>query len=138
MMECGYILVGMQRFKEARQVFEGVTVLAPDSEIPMVAIGSVAFCEGKFKEAVKCYQRALKQNAGSQFARAYLGEALFFLGDTPAALVELNAVAAQDVDGKAGIFAIALRDAIGQGFTPTMLASSEPVSVTGKDFADAT
>ena len=48
--------------------------MAPDSEIPVVALGSVAFCEGKFKEAIRHYRKALKHNPESHFARAYLGE----------------------------------------------------------------
>ncbi|MBI2343178.1 MAG: tetratricopeptide repeat protein [Deltaproteobacteria bacterium] len=125
MMECGYILVGMQRFTEARQVFEGIAVLAPESEIPVVALGSVAFCEGHFKEAIKRYRRALTINAESPFAQAYLGEALFFLGETGAAVRALKAVAGRDAKGKAGAFAASLLEAIEQGFTPGMLSGVE-------------
>jgi tetratricopeptide (TPR) repeat protein len=133
MMECGYILVGMQRFKEAKQVFEGIAVVAPDSEIPLVALGSVAFCEGKFKDAVKQYQRALKMNDASPFARAYLGEALFFLGDTDDALSALKGVITDDRDGKAGEFAQSLLEAIEQGFTPRMLSGVEDFEAYKKE-----
>lgn len=122
MMECGYILVGMQRFKEARHIFEGIGVMAPESEIPVVAIGSVAFCEGKFKEAIKYYKKALKLNGESHFAKAYLGEAHFFLGNTGLAKQSLEDVVRDDTDGKAAAFAKSLLDAMNQGFTPTMLA----------------
>ncbi len=122
MMECGYILVGMQRFKEARAVFDGIAVMAPESEIPIVALGSVSFCEGKFREAMKLYHKALKLNAESLFARAYLGEALFFLGDTAEAIAELEHVVAADATHKAAVFAKSLLDAIQQGFTPGLLS----------------
>ncbi len=133
MMECGYILVGMQRFKEAQQVFEGIAVMAPDSEIPIVALGSVAFCEGKFREAVKQYQKALKLNASSPFARAYLGEAFFFLGDPEAAMKELEGVVAMDAEHKAAIFAKSLLEAIRQGFTPGMLSGVDDFKAQERD-----
>jgi tetratricopeptide (TPR) repeat protein len=133
MMECGYILVGMQRFKEARQVFEGIGVLAPESEIPIVAIGSVAFCEGKFKESVKYYKKALKLNAESHFAEAYMGEALFFLGEIEAAKTNLSNVIQCDTEGKAGAFAKSLLDAIEQGFTPNMLSGVDDFKAYEKD-----
>lgn len=122
MMEAGFILVGLQRFKEAREVFEGVAVMAPDSELPVVALGSVDFCEGKFREACRRYKRALKINGDSPFARAHLGEALFFLGKTTEATQELASVIQADRGGKAGAFAQSLLQAIRQGFTPTMLS----------------
>lgn len=125
MMECGYIMVGMQRFKEARQVFEGIAVMAPDSEIPIVAQGSVSFCEGKFKEAVKHYNKAMKLNKDSLFAQAYLGEALFFLGETDKSIEQLQGVVKKDGEGKAGQFAKALLEAINQGFTPDVLSGVE-------------
>jgi hypothetical protein len=53
MMEAGYIYLGMQKFKEAYEVFKGVAILAPDSDIPLVALGGVDFCVGKFQSAVK-------------------------------------------------------------------------------------
>ncbi|MBI4237072.1 MAG: tetratricopeptide repeat protein [Deltaproteobacteria bacterium] len=125
MMECGYILVGLQRFPQAREVFEGIAAMAAESEVPIVAIGSVSFCEGKFKEAVRHYEKALKMNPQSPFARAYLGEALFFLGETDRAIQELTAAAQADAQGKAGGFAKALLDAIAQGFTPRMVSGVE-------------
>lgn len=125
MMECGYIMVGMQRFEQARDVFQGIAVLAPESEIPIVALGSVAFCEGKFKEAMRWYQKALQLVPESLFAKAYLGEALFFDGNTPAATEQLQAVTATNAASKAGIFAKSLLDAIAQGFTPETLSGVE-------------
>lgn len=128
MMECGYILTGMRRFPEAREVFEGIAVLAPESEIPIVAIGSVAFCEGKFKEAVKYYQKALTVEPASAFAKAYLGESLFFQGEPEEARRLLEGVVAQDGDGKAGVFAKTLLAAMDQGLTPEMLAGTDDLA----------
>lgn len=125
MMEAGYILIGMQRFKEARDVMEGIAVMAPDSDIPLVAIGSVDFCEGKFRSAVATYQKALKLNPSSEYAKAYLGEALFFSGKVPEAKTYLEEVAKADTNGKAGAFAKALLEAIAQGFTPSTAAQKK-------------
>ncbi|MBI4365564.1 MAG: tetratricopeptide repeat protein [Deltaproteobacteria bacterium] len=122
MMEAGYILIGMQRFKEAREVFEGIAVLAPDSELPLVALASVDFCQGKFVEAARRYRKAIKMNSGSAYAHAYLGEALFFLGKRDEAVRELEWTIANDAEEKAAAFAHALLDAIKQGFTPGMLS----------------
>lgn len=127
MMEAGYILLGMRRFKEAQEVMEGISVMAPDSDIPLVAIGSVDFCRGKFRTAIKHYDRALKVNRGSLFARAYRGEALFFMGKTSEAREALEAVVRDDAGGKAGAFSKALLDAIDKGFTPGMLTGVDEV-----------
>lgn len=122
MMEAGYIYVGMKRFKEAREVFEGVTAIAPDSEIPLVALGNVEFCEGKLTKAVRCYEKALRIDPESLFAKVYLGEAKFFAGKRNEALELLTEVAKKDRGG-AGEFARALLDAIKKGFSPNVAAA---------------
>jgi len=122
MMEAGYIYLGMQKFKEAYQVFEGVVALAPDSDIPLVALGGVDFCVGKFASAIKWYKKALKVDSTSIFAKVYIGESLFFSGRKDEAVKILKEVGQEDPQGGAGDFARALLDAIAQGFTPRMLA----------------
>ena len=127
MMEAGYILLGMQRFKEAKEVFEGIMVMAPDSDIPIVALGSVEFCQGKFATAMKQYKIALKKNPESSYAQAYVGEALFFMGKKKEAIQELKKVSKIDRGGKAGDFSVALLDAINKGFDPNMLSGHEEI-----------
>ena len=116
-MEAGYVCIGMKRYKHARELFEGLAVIEPQSEIPHVALGNVDFCEGKLRSAIKCYTQALKVDANSSFAKVYLGEALFFDGKKDEALKLLTAVAKKDKGG-AGEFAMALLDAIKKGFAP--------------------
>ena len=70
MMEGGYIYLRMGRYEEARDVVEGISVLAPDSDIPLVALGGVFFAQMKYDQAIKTYQRALKIKPDSAFARA--------------------------------------------------------------------
>ena len=127
MMEAGYILLGMRRFKEAQEIMEGIAVMAPDSDIPRVAIGTVEFCQGKFRTAIKEYERAIKLNPESAYAKAYRGEALFFLGQTDAARKQLEDVTKEDAGGKAAVFAKALLDAIGKGFSPGMLSGVDEI-----------
>jgi len=125
MMEAGYIYLGMQKFKEAYHVFEGVVALAPDSDVPLVALGGVDFCLGKFTSAIKWYKKALKIDPASIFAKVYMGEALFFSGKRDEAIAALQEVSREDAGGGAGDFARALLDAINQGFTQKMLAGFE-------------
>ncbi|MBI2341926.1 MAG: tetratricopeptide repeat protein [Deltaproteobacteria bacterium] len=127
MMEAGYVYLGMQRFKEARDVFEGVTSLAPESEIPLVALGSVDFCQGKFTNAIRRYKKALKINPQSTYALAYMGEALFFMGKKAEAVKQLNEVNKLEPVGKASDFAKALLDAISKGFTPQTLSGVDEI-----------
>jgi tetratricopeptide (TPR) repeat protein len=127
MMEAGYIYLGMQRFKDARDVFEGVSTLAPDSEIPLVALGSVDFCQGKFSGAIRHYKKALKIDPKSVYAFAYMGEALFFMGKKAEAVAQLEAVNKMDPKGKAGDFARSLLDAIKKGFSPQVLSGVDEI-----------
>lgn len=117
MMEAGYIFIGMRRFKDARALFEGLTVLAPESDIPLVALGNVDFCEGKLDRAIKRYDQALKIDAESHYAKVYKGEALLFSGKRDKGLELLASVAKADRSG-AGEFARALMDAVKAGFDP--------------------
>ncbi|MDO8526550.1 MAG: tetratricopeptide repeat protein [Deltaproteobacteria bacterium] len=127
MMEAGYIYLGMQRFKEAKEVFEGVQVLKPESEIPLVALAGVYFCQGKLKEAVQLYKKALKITPESIYAKAYLGESLYFLGEKPEALKLLKQVDLEDSKGSVGDFARALLDAIHKGFSPEKLSQVKEI-----------
>lgn len=120
MMEAGYIYIGMRRYKEARELFEGLAALVPASDIPLVAEGNVLFCEGRLVRAIALYRKALKLDPGSIFAKAYLGEALLFSGRKDEALELLGVVAKCD-SGGAGEFARALLKAVEDGFDPDKL-----------------
>jgi len=116
MMEAGYVYLGMRRFKEARELFEGLAVMAPESDVPLVAIGNVDFCEDKVPKAIKRYRQALKLDPKSPFAKVYLGEALVFAGEREEGISILKEV--KKSDGGAAEFAAALLDAIKGGFAP--------------------
>lgn len=116
LMEAGYIYLGMGCFEEAREVFEGVTVLTAESELPLVAVGNVEFALMRYDHAVRNYRKALKRRGDSPFARAYLGEALFFKGDRDEGVRELEKASSLDPKGPAGDFARSLLTAIRDGF----------------------
>ncbi|MBL7685117.1 MAG: tetratricopeptide repeat protein [Deltaproteobacteria bacterium] len=118
MLECGYLHIAMKRFKEAREVFEGISLLAPDSDVPLVALGNVSFVESKFEEAIKVYKKALEVAPQSAFAKAYLGEALFFNEKREEAVKVLEEASKLDPVGKSGEFARSLLELIRKGFNP--------------------
>ena len=118
LMEGGYLYLRMGRFEEAREVFEGIAVLAPENEIPLVALGSVYFAQMKYDQAVQVYKKALTVKPESAFARAYLGESLFFKGKRDEAMEELKKSSSLDPKGHSGDFARALLDAISKGYEP--------------------
>lgn len=132
MMEAGYIYLGMKKFKEAKKVFEGVAVLTPKSEVPLVAIGAVYFGQLKYDQAIRMYRKALRMVPESPFAHAYLGESLFFKGEKQAAVKELNKAADLDPKGKSGDFAKTLLEAIHNGFEPPQPGSNPPPSAASK------
>lgn len=117
MMEAAYIYMGMKRFKEARELFDGLKALAPESEVPEVALGNVEFCEGRLSKAIVHYRRALEMDPASVFAKVYMAEALLFSGGRDEAMGLLKEVAREDRDG-AGEFATALLDAVKREIIP--------------------
>ena len=118
MMEAGYLYLGMQRYKEAQEVFEGITILAPKSEVPLVALGNIHCVQGQFDRAIKTYKKALDVEEKSAFAKAYLGEALLFKGEKDKAVTTLEEASQLDPKGKSGDFARSLIDLINKGFDP--------------------
>lgn len=120
MLEAGYLYLAMRRFKEAKEVFEGVCVLAPESDVPLVALGNVSFVEAKFNDAIKVYKKALDLVPKSAFAKAYLGEAMFFNNQKDEAIQTLEEASKMDPHGKSGEFARSLIDLIRKGFNPNL------------------
>jgi Flp pilus assembly protein TadD len=90
LMEVGFICRYTRRFAEAREVFGGVRALRPQSEIPMVALGTVAFDQGQFEAAIVDYQKAIQINPQSSYAYAHLGEAQIFNLDHAGARISLK------------------------------------------------
>ena len=120
LLEAGYLYLAMQKYKEAKEVFEGVVILAPKSEVPLVALGNVYCVQGKFEQAIKTYEEALEIDPKSAFAIAYLGEALFFHGKAELSKQTLEKAAKIDPNGKSGDFARSLLELIKKGFVPNL------------------
>lgn len=108
LMEAGFLYRDLQKNEEARDIFKGVRALAPKSEVPEVALGTVAFQEGNFEAAGKHYRRALELNPRSAWAYAHLGEAVLFQIDKERARAYLKIAIDLDPRGDYGKLARAL------------------------------
>jgi tetratricopeptide (TPR) repeat protein len=108
MMEAGLIYRYAGKFREAREVFEGVRALRPQSEVPQIALGTVEFDEGRFQEAIRHYQKAISMNPRSAYAYAQLGEAQLFHMDKQAARASLEKALELDPKGEPANLARAL------------------------------
>ncbi|MGH9720239.1 MAG: tetratricopeptide repeat protein [Bryobacteraceae bacterium] len=102
LMEAGLAYRDAGKYQEASDVFTGVRALAPQSEVPEVALGTVSFHQADFADAVKHYNRALEVNPKSAYAHAHLGEAHLFLKDKDAALQHLKKAVELDPRGESG------------------------------------
>jgi Flp pilus assembly protein TadD len=109
-MEAGFFYRDLSQFREARDVFKGVRALAPNSEVPEVALGTVSFQEGNFALAARHYHRALELNERSAWAYCHLGELAIFQTDLRRARSFLRAAIDLDPRGDYGKFARALLD----------------------------
>src|SRR5215472_15884369 len=78
LMEAGFLYRDLQKNQEAREIFEGVRALASKSEVPEVALGTVAFQQGDIEGAERRYRRALELNSRRAWAYAHLGELALF------------------------------------------------------------
>lgn len=120
MLEAGYIYLAMKRFKEARQVFEGICEIAPNHDVPTVALANVFFAQEKYMEAIRTLKGAIKDNPNSAFAHAHLGEAQMFYGKRDEARESLNKASKLEPskDGKAGEFARSILHLMDIGYDP--------------------
>lgn len=121
MLEAGYIYLAMKKFKEAREVFEGVCILAPKHDVPQVALATVYFSQSKFLESIRTLKAALKDNPESAFALAHLGESQLFYGKRDEAYESLRKAAAVEPNGKSGDFARSLIKLMDDGYDPKKL-----------------
>jgi tetratricopeptide (TPR) repeat protein len=102
LMEAGFIYRDSKRFREAREVFAGVGVMYPKSEVPEVALGTVSFQERDFDGAMQHYRRALQINPRSAFSYVHMGEAALFQMDKESARVHLKKALELDPRGEYG------------------------------------
>src|ERR1700743_769185 len=74
MLEAGCVYRYAGRFREARDIFNGVRVLLPTREVADLALAGVSMDEGKLDEAEAHCRRALELNRASAAAYAPLAE----------------------------------------------------------------
>jgi Tfp pilus assembly protein PilF len=90
MMEAGHICRYARRFREAREIFQGVAALPRGREIADLALAAVACDEHKFDEAEALCRRTLQLNPRSAAACAQLAEVQIIRGDTTSAAQTLK------------------------------------------------
>lgn len=73
-LEAGYVYRYAGRFREARDIFQGVRVLLPGKDIGDLALAGVSLDEGKFDEAEAHCRRAIELNRRSAAAYVQLAE----------------------------------------------------------------
>jgi tetratricopeptide (TPR) repeat protein len=109
-MEAGFLYRDLRKHEKARFVFKGVRALLPKSEVPEVALGTVALQEGDFEGARKHYQRALELNPRSAWAYAHFGELVLFQANKEQARAYLKTAIDLDPRGPYGKLARTLLD----------------------------
>ena len=115
LLEAGYLYVELCKFKEAEEVFVGLSALVPDSEVPHMALGHLYFSQGRFNPALRAHQKALELNPSSAAAHVSVGETLLVLRRHGEGIAELDKALALDTDGSVSRFAKALKEAHGLG-----------------------
>lgn len=78
LLESGLLLREAGRLEEAEKIFFGVSELAPRSEVPLVALSTIAVRRGKLDEAMHLCEEALAKQPSSVFARVNHAEILLY------------------------------------------------------------
>ena len=110
LMEAGLIYRDARRFDDAAAVFQGVRALAPKSDVPEIALGTLEFERGDLARAVTHYQAALRLNAASAYAHSHLAEAHLIRRDHGAARDHIRQAIELDPRGETGRFARSLSE----------------------------
>lgn len=115
LLEAGYLLMEMQKHKEAEEIFSGVAALVPHSEVPLICLGNLYFAQGRFDRALKFHKDASAKNPKSALARAHMGEALLFSKRRDEARTALQQAIDLEPEGDAAEFARSLLDGAAAG-----------------------
>ncbi len=92
MLESSLVLREAGRLDEAETIARGVRELAPESDVPLVVLSSLAARRGDFDEALRLSEEALNQDAQSIFARVQHAEILLYQGKRERAETELREI----------------------------------------------
>lgn len=92
MLESGLILREAGRLDEAEKIFLGVRELAPQSDVPLVALSSIEAMRGDFDGALQLCEEALRQEPSSLYARVNHAEILLYQKRSEEAEAELREI----------------------------------------------
>lgn len=98
MLETGLILRQAGRLDEAEKIFFGVRELVPESDVPLVALSSIAVRRGDFEEALRLCEEALRNEPNSLFAQVNHAEILLYQKKTDEAEIELREIIENNPD----------------------------------------
>lgn len=96
LLETGFVLREASRFADAEAVFNGCIELMPDSEVPLVGLGTVFLQKGDYPNALKYCREAVVRKGSSAYARLHLGEALLFNNQISEAKEQLEGLVASE------------------------------------------
>jgi tetratricopeptide (TPR) repeat protein len=85
MLEAGCVYRYARRFREAREIFQGVRAFIPTREAADLALTGVALDEGKLEEAEAHCRRALEVNRASAAVYVQLAEIQMLQNNTASA-----------------------------------------------------
>ncbi|MBI2571512.1 MAG: tetratricopeptide repeat protein [Candidatus Schekmanbacteria bacterium] len=115
LLEIGYCETYNKNFEAARTIFEGVSAVRPESDIPLIGLSEVAVYEGHRKAAFDALKRALDVNPKSAMAMAKLGELYYEDGDDAQATAHFQKAISLDPAGDGGQLATLFLDGIKEG-----------------------
>ena len=110
MLESGLILRESGRLDEAEKIFLGVREIAPQSDVPLVALSSVAARRGNFDAALELCDEALRYEPDSLYARVNHAEILLYQKKREEATAELRDIIEKNPDSPHSRTAEALLD----------------------------
>ncbi len=96
MLESGLVLREAGRLDEAEMIFQGMRRLVPQSEVPLVAMSSIAVRRNDFDEALRLCEEALRREPTSLYARVNRAEILLYQKKRAEAETELREIIETD------------------------------------------
>jgi tetratricopeptide (TPR) repeat protein len=107
-LEAGCVYRYAGRFREARDIFQGVRALLPTREVADLALAGLSMDEGKLDEAEAHCRRALELNRASTAAYAQLAEIQLLQNDSAGARQSLQRTLEMNPNGPTATLARAL------------------------------
>lgn len=90
MMEAGFALLNAGRIQDALDIFQGCSIMFPESELPLIGIARCYAYGGKLVRAEEWAGKALRVNSKSPISQLCLAEILLMEGKKQECLKILN------------------------------------------------